>query len=170
MLDNLTSWSELFGSSVKISRDFILLDEVLSENLFLFKYIIELKDLSISVPDESAITIYCDKKRINSIVRNILSNAVKFTPKGGKIAIRIKKNKSSLQIHVEDNGIGMSSDNLALFDNTDFENPHLVLASQKSLGLGLLLSRSHAACIGGSLQLISTQNKGTTAILTIPQV
>lgn len=169
MLDNLTSWSNFYRNNVKISRDFISVREIMEENLSLFKYIIDIKNLSVTIPDNPALTIYTDKKMVNSMVRNILSNAVKFTPKGGTIVLGIEEKKADIIISIEDSGIGISPEELELINNSDKEHPDLVYAGKKSTGLGLLLTRLHAEWLGGSFSISSKQNKGTSVIISIPR-
>jgi signal transduction histidine kinase len=169
LLDNLTSWSNFYRNNVKITRDFISINEVIQENISLFKYIIQLKELNVTTTENSVVTVYSDKKMVNSIIRNILSNAVKFTPKQGEISIKVKENKSNITLLVEDTGIGIAPEELELINNADKDNPDLIYSGKKSIGLGLMLSRSHAENIGGSLKINSSQNKGTSVIISIPR-
>lgn len=168
LLDNLTSWSNFYRNNSKLSRDFISLKELIDENLSLFKYIIEIKELDIKFAENITDTIYSDRRMVSSILRNIISNAVKFTPKHGEVSIKLRINDSGIIIRIEDNGIGISPEELKRINKVDKNNADQLFRG-KTFGLGLLLSRSQAELIGGSIKISSDINKGTCVNISLPK-
>lgn len=120
--------------------------------------------------DGAAPIIYADELRMKQILVNLISNAVKFTPPGGKVSIttKIAKNKSVLLL-VSDTGIGMNAAELATamekFGQADSKNP---LLSSEGTGLGLPLTKGLVEAHSGTLGIESKPNKGTTVTVSLP--
>ena len=127
-------------------------------------------DLDMLLPEELRHqVIFADKIKLKQILLNLLSNALKFTPEGGKVTLGAKKNGNVLRLGVTDTGIGVKpEDRERIF--SAFEQADSSLArSQQGTGLGLALSRSLTELHGGNLWVESEgQDKGSTFILEIP--
>jgi signal transduction histidine kinase len=102
-------------------------------------------------------------------LRNILSNAVKFTPKGGKIAIKCELKNKDVTVSITDSGTGIPDDELEMINNADKNYTDMLSGGRKSINLGLLLSRLQTELIGGSLTINTKQDLGTTVVIAIPQ-
>ena len=99
------------------------------------------------------------------IMTNILSNALKFTPKGGKVIIRSLIDKSNMRISVEDTGCGIKPENLArIFEPFFQEDSH----SDAGSGIGLALTKQMTEAMGGSIDVFSRHGEGTKFVLQIP--
>jgi len=169
MLDNLSCWADFYRDSVHVVRDFISANALIRENLAHFRYITEAKELEVITPQDDTLVLYTDKTMISSIIRNVLSNAVKYTRKGGRISIGLKELKSKIKLSIEDNGPGISRVEMERITHADMADPELIQTGNKSAGIGLLLSQSQAQCIGGSLTIDTVKNKGTLVTLTVPR-
>ena len=109
-----------------------------------------------------------DIRRTKQILVNLLGNAVKFTPEGGKVGVRITTIAEGVQIAVSDTGIGMTPEGIAkaltLFGQVDGR-----LARQyEGSGLGLPISQRLAEIMGGRLEISSVPDQGTTVTVTLP--
>ncbi|MBL1209535.1 ATP-binding protein [Geminocystis sp. GBBB08] len=111
--------------------------------------------------------VYLDKKILNHILNNLISNAIKYSPEGGKIMLRINCQAKQFVLEIEDKGIGMPENYKAkLF--TLFERADNV-GKIKGNGLGLSIVKKAVDLQGGKIELESKENEGTKFIITIPQ-
>ena len=129
----------------------------------------EVKNLRIVAEKEKeAIIVDGDPNRMEKVLLNLLSNAIKFTPKGGKIIVRSRANGSRAIVEVEDNGIGIASEELPRI----FDRFHQVDGSStrnfQGVGIGLALARELVEKHEGRLTAKSEVGKGTTFTIELP--
>jgi signal transduction histidine kinase len=114
-------------------------------------------------------TLVADERKVKQILLNLLSNALKFTPEGGKVAVRAMRAAGSVEISVSDTGIGIAHDDQeAIFEEfrqvgTDYAR------KREGTGLGLALSKRFAELHGGTLSVTSELGRGSTFTLSIPE-
>jgi signal transduction histidine kinase len=117
---------------------------------------------------ETAPTLLADRRRVKQIALNLLSNALKFTPSGGTLRVKLACDAEGLEISVADNGIGMSPEQipiaLAPFGQVDSR----LSRQHEGTGLGLPLCRRFAEAHGGSLTIASALGEGTTVTVRFP--
>jgi CheY-like chemotaxis protein/nitrogen-specific signal transduction histidine kinase len=129
-------------------------------------------DLFVDTVDLVDEDIYCDKLRLNQVLLNIISNAVKYTPSGGYISVRIAQIKTSnnygtYQFRIKDNGIGMSPEFLkTIFIPFTRENTSTVSGIQGT-GLGMAITKNIVDMMGGTITCDSIENQGTEFIVTL---
>ena len=124
----------------------------------------------IDVTDED---VYCDKTRLNQVLLNLLSNAIKFTPAGGLISVRVAQihnapeGKGLYEIRVKDTGIGMSQEFAErIFEPFERERTSTVSKIQGT-GLGMAISKNIIDMMGGTIEVITEQGKGTEFIVRL---
>lgn len=124
-------------------------------------------ELELSVENDVPTTIWCDGQRLFQILDNLVANAVRFTDRGS-VGIRAKMlSNTTLQLNIEDTGVGIPPDQLQqLF--ADFQQVQSALHSRGGTGLGLVISRTLATAMGGTLDLHASPDGGLTASLRIP--
>jgi signal transduction histidine kinase len=112
--------------------------------------------------------IRCDRRMLNQILLNLASNALKFTPEGGTVCLKVGLANGRLVFEMADNGIGMTPDEVqrALEPFADDDSPLTRKANER--GLGLPLARAFAELLGGRLRIESTPGYGTKATLVLP--
>ena len=117
--------------------------------------------------------IYCDKLRLNQILLNLLGNAIKFTPEGGEISLKVYQNKCSkkdygaYEFHVKDNGIGMSADFAKkVFEPFERERTSTISGIQGT-GLGMAITKNLIDMMGGSIRVETELGKGTEYIIEV---
>ncbi|MEI7999614.1 MAG: ATP-binding protein [Candidatus Omnitrophota bacterium] len=115
------------------------------------------------------LTVHTDPNILDGIIRNLTNNAVKFTPKGGKILVTAElHSNNSVEISIKDTGIGMNShliDNLFRLDcNTSRKGTE----GESSTGMGLIICRDLVKKLGGELHIKSEEGKGSKFMFTIP--
>lgn len=123
--------------------------------------------LVVARPHDDA-RVLADAERLKQILLNLMTNAVKFTPRGGRVELSAEAWSSSVAIRVRDTGIGISAEKLAsVFDPFVQIDRHLTPAANRGVGLGLSISRELARAMGGELTLDSTEGVGSTFTLTL---
>jgi PAS domain S-box-containing protein len=121
-----------------------------------------------SPPPEA--TVCADPEKVRQILLNLLTNAVKFTDRGGEISLTTEVDAKSLRIAVRDTGRGIEADQLTrVFDPFVQVDRHLTPQSQQGIGLGLAISRDLAIGMRGRLEAVSEVGKGSTFSLTLPR-
>ncbi|MFN0248126.1 MAG: sensor histidine kinase [Kofleriaceae bacterium] len=128
------------------------------------------KNLTIELDVTDVGTIVSDRAKLNQVLLNLLSNAIKFTPEPGRITVSARKTGDSIDIAVEDTGIGIAPDNLEHI----FKEFHQVDGSQSrdygGVGLGLSLVRRLLDEIGGTVRVTSELGRGSTFTVTVPTI
>jgi two-component system, sensor histidine kinase and response regulator len=114
------------------------------------------------------LNVYLDLQMARTIMRNLISNAIKFTNSGGEITVNARVRHPNVEIAVTDNGIGMSSeDQNSIFKNEDiFLGP--LTRNRQGSGLGLRLCREFAVKHGGQISLESKPGKGSKFTFSLP--
>jgi PAS domain S-box-containing protein len=118
---------------------------------------------------DPASTVRADDEKLRQILLNLLSNALKFTPDGGRIDVRCRRDGGRVRIEVADNGRGIPEDKLeTIFEPFIQVDRMLTLGPQQGIGLGLSISRDLARGMNGDLTATSTLGAGSTFTLTLP--
>ena len=112
--------------------------------------------------------LYADILRIRQIISNLISNAIKFTPKDGLIKVDISSKDEILRVSVEDNGIGISQDEIENIFTPFVQVNHYEKHKSSGTGLGLSISHQLAKLMGGNIELESTLGKGSKFSINIP--
>ena len=126
------------------------------------------KNITINVIESEKIIVFADINMLNTILRNLISNAIKFTKNNGNIYINAKQNTTDVTISVSDNGIGIAPEILSkLFDITEKYSTKGT-ANEKGTGLGLLICKEFVEKHGGKLWVASELGKGSEFKFTLP--
>jgi signal transduction histidine kinase len=117
-----------------------------------------------------ALTVRADPERVRQIMLNLLTNAVKFTPRGGQVTLACAADVGSVRIMVSDSGRGIPAGELErIFEPFVQVDRHLTHGSQQGVGLGLSIARDLARRMGGDLTVRSTIGSGSVFTLTLPR-
>jgi signal transduction histidine kinase len=149
------------------------LRELISKMVLLVSPQSKAKGIDISVAFDHAIgPVWMDPEKMKQVILNLLSNALEFTPKGGKIEIEARKilgedKGDGICIEVRDNGIGIPPSDLNRVFDPYFTTKHKS-SMHKGTGLGLFIAHQHMQDHGGAIEVTSKVNEGTTFTLTLP--
>ncbi len=155
---------------MKIRCETIDLCPLIEESMRLTAIPAEEKNITVEQRVEPGLALVADRRAIKQILLNILSNAVKFTDEGGRIALRARKVEGAVLVSIVDTGIGIPKSALGKIGNP-FEQVQSQYAKSKGgSGLGLAISRSLVGLHGGSLKIRSREGQGTVVSLRIPDV
>jgi len=120
-----------------------------------------------TIPEK--LTVYADINILQTILRNLISNAIKFTPIGGKVSLSAKENRDNkVEITIKDTGIGMSQTIIGNLFRLDVQTNREGTKGEPSTGLGLILCKEFVEIHGGSIWVESEVEKGSEFTFTIP--
>jgi two-component system, sensor histidine kinase and response regulator len=144
------------------------LDKILSENIALFVPLAERKSLSIQYEAEDGAIILSDQHVINAVIRNLINNAIKFTPNGGQITITTEKADNFITVSVSDTGVGISENRLAQLFDFEEKNSTVGTNGEVGTGLGLRLCQELLEKQGTTLEIKSEIGKGSVFSFKLP--
>jgi signal transduction histidine kinase len=160
LLSNLLKWARSQMGSEQVVKTEISLTQLINENKNLFAKQLEDKNQNLEnhIPDDYVLKT--DEDRLNFILRNILSNAIKFTPEGGRIIVEIDPNQPKT-ILITDSGIGMSQVEInGLFNKKQYST--VGTNGEAGTGIGLMLCKDFADSIGARISVSSQPGRSTT--------
>jgi signal transduction histidine kinase len=168
LLDNLLNWTRLQTGKLKVIPTVIPVFSVIGTMMEVFQLQALDKNIRIHNRVEHSAAVYCDEDMFRTILRNLISNALKFTPGGGEISISTEKDHGSTKICIADTGIGISGNNLKRLLKSDesFSTPGT--ANEKGSGLGFALVKDFVGMNHGTFTVASEEGKGTEVCLTFP--
>ncbi len=168
MLNNLLVWAKTQMEGIVVKQVNLDVNSIASKTILLLEPIAKKKDIKIINQIPKNTISYSDKNHLNIIIRNLISNAIKFTKLGGEINVSIVKKEHNLQLEVKDNGIGMEEETLNLL----FKKKHIKSTfgtnKEKGTGLGLYICKEMVESNGGEIRVSSEKNKGTSIYFTLP--
>ncbi|MBF0395415.1 MAG: hybrid sensor histidine kinase/response regulator [Desulfobacterales bacterium] len=162
LIDNLLSWSRMQTGMLKSIPKTINLYDIAIKNIKLFQQNAEQKEILIQNEIENKIEAYADYNMVDTIFRNLISNSIKFTNKGGTVKISALLNKNDIIISIYDNGIGISEKNLKILFKIDSKCTQTGTSGEKGTGLGLILCKEFVERNGGRIWCETELGKGTT--------
>ena len=166
LLENLLSWANNHRG-LRISKDAISVKKLIESNVEQQEFFAEKKGIRVFSQINDVCNVVCDVNMINLVIRNLISNAIKFTPAKGTITISGSKQNNSYCISIQDNGIGMTPDVMSrIFDSRDFYTTYGT-NREKGSGLGLKLCKEFVEKNGGNISVESDQGSGTTFTFTL---
>jgi signal transduction histidine kinase len=175
LLENLLHWSRMQRGHMEYEPGEISLQEVFTENINLFTPTAESKGIKLYSQVPEKLFAYAAKKMLKTVIRNLTSNALKFTPSGGEILISAQRFKGQadetpqwIELSLRDTGHGISSQNLKKIFKIDSPFTTLGTAEEKGTGLGLIICQEMIEKNGGQMWIDSELNKGTTVRFTVP--
>lgn len=168
LMNNLLDWTVLQMDKMHLQASNVPLKKIVDENIELLGSIQNKHVNMVNRVPETAIG-YADSNTINLVIRNLITNAIKFTNDGGEIVVAAEEKGNEIVVSVKDNGIGMTADiQKKLFDKV---NPYSTrgTANEKGTGLGLILCKEFVEKNGGRIWVEGNPDKGSTFWFTLPK-
>ncbi|MEI8006403.1 MAG: GAF domain-containing sensor histidine kinase [Bacteroidota bacterium] len=169
LLENLLEWSLLQQNLTTANPELFPLMPKVNSSLNSVRDSANKKGIEIitDIPDD--LMVYADEQMLDGILRNLSANAVKFTPKGGKIAIAAKAGFDNwVEVSVKDTGIGMTREMADNLFNKDVNTSRRGTEKEPSTGLGLIICKEFVEKQAGKLWVDSEEEKGSTFYFTLP--
>lgn len=169
LINDVLNFARIDAGQVRYTMSHVPLDETLSGLEALIAPQLRAKRMTFSyTPIGADATVYADGDKLQQIVINLLTNAIKFTPEGGAIAVDCARDERAVRIRVRDNGAGIPSERLVAIFDPFVQVDRNVHQPSDGVGLGLAISRDLARGMAGDLNVESTVGAGSTFTLTLP--
>ncbi len=170
LIEEVLDMSAMMRRKVQIKLDPIALGTVLLQALDAVRPAADARGITIEWEGDAAdLTVLGDPERLLQVIHNLVGNAVKFTPDGGRVRVRVSATEGTVALHVEDTGIGIAPDFLPrIFDEfTQARNP--LTERPRGLGLGLAIARRLVELHGGVIEAASPgEGRGATFTVRLP--
>jgi signal transduction histidine kinase len=168
LLEDTLLWASIQSKKVTFSPSITNITEVISEVVEILEPIGNAKNITITHSSNNGLHVNTDIYMLKAILRNLVSNAIKFTKEGGKIEISALHTDSLTTVKITDNGVGINPDILEKLFSFTRTKSNQGTASETGTGLGLLLCKEFVDKHGGKIWVESIVDKGTTVSFTIP--
>lgn len=169
LLENLLEWSRIQRKSIKFnpvhSNIYLVADNILQILYMQAKN----KDIHLVNELPEDLKAYCDENMASTIIRNLVSNAIKFTDAGGSVTLSSQEENGMVRISISDTGIGMNEEDLNKLFRIDVHHTTRGTSDEKGTGLGLILCKEFVEINGGEINVNSEVGKGTTFAFTFPR-
>jgi PAS domain S-box-containing protein len=171
LLENLLDWSRIQQGLRSIEPENFDIRGSVNENIELFLPLAGQKQISINVEGDDSINVYADRNSINVVIRNLLANAIKFTPNQGEIVVRVADEDLNTTVSISDNGVGMKNEFVKnLFKPESGYYTSRGTNGEKGSGLGLSLCKDCVERNGGEITAESTLGKGSRIMFKLPKI
>lgn len=168
LLENLLHWARIQTGSTKLSPEPLNPADVVQDNLDLLQVNIMEKELQISQGVTREFTVFADYQALNTVIRNLLTNAIKFTPRGGEISITARTVENHVELLVRDSGIGMDRTTRESLFRIDSRQSRKGTEQESGTGLGLILARECLSRSGGAISVESKPGEGSLFTVRLP--
>ena len=168
LLENLLTWARNQTEKSQYSPEMLNLSQLVHEALKTIESTAVHKKISFSTSINKNLQVFADQNMLDSIIRNLVTNAIKFSFKEGKVRIKAILTENGVCISVSDKGIGISSDRLASIFEIDKHTNTNGTENELGSGLGLILCKDFVTRHNGKIWIESTLNKGTKVSFTLP--
>ncbi len=168
LLNNLLDWSRSQLGRIKFQPEKISLHQVIRDVVSQQESLALRKSVEINIAHFPEWHIYADPNMLRTILRNLISNAVKYTPAGGKVGVYVIKLPASIKVMVEDTGVGIPPDAAKTLLELESDYSTLDTDGHKGTGLGLIMCREFVEKHGGTIDFESKVGKGSIFWFTLP--
>ncbi|HAT63639.1 MAG TPA: hybrid sensor histidine kinase/response regulator, partial [Flavobacteriaceae bacterium] len=168
LLNNLLRWALSQTGEINFNPTNLNVTQLIKESLKILKFQADLKQIIIKDSLVENIIFYCDGDMIQTVVRNLVSNAIKYSNEGGIVEVILLEEKSELVLMIRDQGIGMSQKQVDSLFKLDSITSTLGTKGEMGTGLGLQLATDFVKKHQGVIIVESSIGKGTTFIVKFP--
>jgi len=168
LLENLLEWSRLQSKKLKPNFQSVNINEIIKDVFELLKHIAEQKFISLTFESNSTSNISADREMVKTVLRNLITNAIKFTDVNGQIILKTFENNKILYIEILDNGIGMDETTKNNLFKLEVKNSIIGTNGEKGTGLGLILCKELTELNNGKITVESEIDKGTKFTILLP--
>lgn len=169
LLENLLTWAHLQRGTIRLKISSFNLKEFIEHILIIFEKIALRKNISFDIKINQDIMLNADPDLMNIVVRNLISNAIKFTPPNGKILIESYEENNAVGIIVKDSGTGMTEEKLNDLFKIEKVKSEKGTEGEKGSGLGLILIKEIMDMHNGNIKIKSNVGEGTTVEVVFPK-
>ena len=173
LLENLLEWTRLQRGNLTLNRDPFQLSMLSWNIVSILNAQASIKNIKLVNEVEDGFEVNADPMMISTIIRNLMSNSIKFTPEKGEVSVGAVETKGSpdfITVYVRDNGVGIPKNKVDKLFKIDEAVSSEGTNNEKGTGLGLILCKEFAELNGGKIWVESEEGKGTTFFFTVPRL
>ena len=169
LLEDLLRWSRLQQEGIKPEISAVDLANQVEDSIAPLLLIAKEKGVNLKNEIPNDVDILADSNMLRTVIRNLSSNAIKFTKRGGNVSISCEKKNNLVEIYIKDNGVGLAEDQIKkLFESTGVSKDGT--SGEKGTGFGLSISKEMIDIMNGTIHVESKgEGKGTTFTITLPE-
>ena len=168
LLEHLLSWSRTQNGTIIYDPERLVLDMIIKDSIKSSDSSAKLKKVDLIQREIDKVEIYADRRMLKTIIRNLISNAIKFSHKGGAIQVSTVLKEKMVEISISDDGIGMNEETLSKLFDISSNRPTLGTANEKGTGLGLNICKEFVEKHGGTIRVESKLGEGSKFMFDIP--
>lgn len=168
LIENLLDWSMMQRGVMKINKKSLNLNSLMQNNIHLLEGMVEEKHIKLINQVEEDTFIFADERSIQTVFRNIISNAVKFTDKEGSVTISARRNAQNIEIDIKDTGVGISQEDIGKIFKPETDYSKIGEHEEKGTGLGLGLCKELVEKNDGEIFVSGKIGIGTTFTIVLP--
>jgi ligand-binding sensor domain-containing protein/signal transduction histidine kinase len=168
LLENLLTWAKMQTKAISFHPEVLNVHSKIIESIDLLEGAYTKKNIKITVVANNEIQIFADANMFSTVFRNILANAIKFTPENGNISVNMVIKEDFCEISVQDSGVGLSEENIQKLFRIDSNHSTLGTNGEKGTGLGLVLCKEFIEKHRGKIWVQSELGKGSQFTFTLP--
>lgn len=168
LLENLLYWSRSQTGRMDFKPKVLNLTWMIKETFSVFESLAKNKNISLSTNATDDVEAFGDEEMIKTVLRNLISNGIKFTNSGGKVSVLLKSIDGNKEITVEDTGVGIKEETKEKLFSIENVSTSDGTHGEKGTGLGLILCKEFVEKNGGTIRVESEIGKGSKFIFTIP--
>ena len=168
LLQNLLVWSRMQNGKMKYTPKSVRIDELVSNTMMIIAPIAQNKEIKLDWNVNSDITATIDPNMIGSVLQNLVTNAIKFTEKGGSVMLQAYTESNLLNFSVTDTGVGMDENRLNKLFKIDKSSSSRGTDDEVGTGLGLIICKEFVEAHQGEIRVESTPGKGSNFSFSIP--
>ncbi len=168
LLDNLLKWAKKQQDGVELSPNNVNLYNLVESNISLLGLTAKSKNVKLINNCSKKSLAYVDEQTVNTVIRNLISNAIKFTEKGGIISVSAENSEKYSVLHIKDTGIGIKEEDIDKLFNVDIDRNNIGNQNNKGIGLGLILCYDFTTLNNGKINVKSKYGEGSTFSIHLP--
>jgi signal transduction histidine kinase len=161
MVENILQWSSTQNAEIRIEKQLVLIKPLVDESLKLFAFQAQHKKIHLLNHIADNLYVQADVNVIKLVLRNLISNAIKFSNEGGRIFVNARPNQNLTYLTVSDNGIGIEPSMIRNLFNVDKRSSRLGTRQEIGTGIGLSLSKKFLNAMGSDIEVESSSKTGT---------
>ena len=168
LLLNLMEWAQSQSGRMEFTPQYFEIVTLINEVTLLLNYIAGQKSVVIENRSPSSVLVYADKAMISTVLRNLISNAIKFSHSGGSVVVKANDQRNELTISITDNGVGIPKERIEKIFHLDENNSTPGTKDEKGTGLGLIICKELIEKNNGKFWVESLVGIGSTFYFSLP--
>jgi signal transduction histidine kinase len=170
LINDVLNFAKIDAGQVEFAVTDVALDGVIAELETLVAPQIQAKDLTFeTIACDEDLAVRADRDKLRQILLNLVSNAIKFTPEGGRIVVQCEGDADTVRIHVRDTGVGIPEDRFRSIFEPFVQAGRALNRPDEGVGLGLAISRDLARGMGGDITVESVVGRGSVFTVSLPR-